>query len=181
MRTKDIEYLMLSLDENDPYREELRRKYFPQKRILAVEDLLSFATDDPAFCGNFVGAYIRARKVLPDQVWPASMWRAYCCRRYGTDLRYSDTACFKALALRHPRNRGTQMAIKALVCAGLNPAEIAATLNMSAQVVDIYCQLYFNLAHRLEDKAFMMKVLNPKGDLKMFNGDRTVHNPELVL
>ena len=63
------------------------------------------------------------------------------------------------------------MAIKALVCAGMTPAEIAATLNMSVEVVDIYCQLYFNLAHRLEDKSFMMKVLNPKGHLKMFNGD----------
>src|SRR6266481_9381783 len=94
MRTKDIEYLVLSRDENCPYREELRRKYFPQKKTLAVEDLLSFAMDDPAFCGNFVGAHIRARKVLPDQVWSASLWRAYCCRRYGEQLTYSDTACF---------------------------------------------------------------------------------------
>jgi hypothetical protein len=63
----------------------------------------------------------------------------------------------------------------------MNPAEIAATLNKAVEVVDIYCLLFFNVAHRLEDKSFMLKVLNPKGHLKMFNGDQAVHNPELVL
>ncbi len=159
MRTKDIEYLVL----------------------ISVEDRLTFATGDPAFAWHFVAAFVRAGKVLPDAVWQAALWRAYCCRRYGPELTYQDPVCFKALSLRHPKERVVQRAIKALICAGLTSSQIAEALGISVEVVELYSQLFFNVSDRREDKAFMMKVLNPKAHLKMFNADRAVHNPELLL
>src|SRR5258708_7694434 len=181
MKIKDIENLIVDQPDTCPYLGEVRKRYFPHKSTLTVQDRLSFAPTDPGFGGHFVAAYFRAGKVLPNQVWWPSLWRAYCCLRFGHQLAYQDRDCFRALALSHPKERVTQRAIKALACAGMNSVDIAQVLGTSAKVVEIYLELFFDFADRRENQAFVMKVLNPKGELKMFNAEEGVHDPELIL
>src|SRR6266567_1039407 len=102
MKTKDIENLVVDQPETCPFLEEVRKRHFPRKARLTMQDRLSIAPRDPAFGDHFVWAYIRAGKVLPDQVWWPSLWRAYCCRRFGDRLAYEDRDCLRALALHRP-------------------------------------------------------------------------------
>src|SRR6266702_2271073 len=98
MKIKDIENLIVDQPETCPYLEEVRKRQFPRKLRLTMENRLSIAPTDPAFGGHFVGAYIRAGKVLPDRVWWPVLWRAYCCRRFGDRLAYEDRDWLRALA-----------------------------------------------------------------------------------
>jgi hypothetical protein len=181
MKIIDIENLIVDQPDNCPYFAEVRKRHFPHKARLTMQDRLSIAPTDPAFGNHFIGAYIRAGKVLPDHVWWASLWRAYCCLRFGHQLAYQDQDCFRALALSHPKERVTQLAIKALCCAGLESIEIAQALGLGTKVVEIYLELFFDFADRRENQSFVMKVLNPKAELKMFRADKAAHDPELLL
>jgi hypothetical protein len=42
---------------------------------------------DPAFGIHFVRSYHRADGWLPNEVWSASLWRAFCALRYDQELR----------------------------------------------------------------------------------------------
>jgi|ERR1044071_1141461 hypothetical protein len=180
MKIKDIENFILDLPEN-PYFVEVRRRHLPHKGRLTVQERLTFAPTDPAFGIHFVRAYIDAGKVLPDRVWWASLWRAYCCLRFDHQLVYQDQDCFRALALSHPKERVTQRAIKALTVAGMKAVEIAQVLGLPEKVVEIYLELFFDFADRCENQSFVMKVLNPKAELKMFRAEKAVHDPEIML
>ncbi len=185
MKIKDIENLIVDQPDTCPYLAEARKCHFPHKARLTMQDRLSFAPTDPAFGGNFTGAYVRAGKVLPDQVWWPSLWRAYCCKRFGDQLAYSDRDCLLALALhapsKDPSRRVTQIAIKALACAGMTPTAIGQALGFPATVLKLYLELFFDFADRSDNQAFVMKVLNPKAELKMFKADTVAHDPELIL
>jgi hypothetical protein len=185
MKIKDIENLVVDQPDTCPFLAEVRKRHFPHKARLTMQDRLSIAPCDPAFGDHFVGAYIRAGKVLPDQVWWPSLWRAYCCKRFGDRLAYQDRDCLRALALHQPSNncsqRVTQIAIKALACAGMGPTAIGQTLGMPATVVEIYLELFFDFTDRSDNQSFVMKVLNAKAELKMFKAEKMVHDPELLL
>src|ERR1041385_6357758 len=185
MKIKDIENLVVDQPDTCPYLEEIRKRHFPRRARLTMQDRLSIAPTDPAFGGHFVGAYVRAGKVLPDQVWWPSLWRAYCCKRFGDQLAYSDRDCLLALAIhqpsKDPAQRVTQIAIKALACSGMSPTAIGAALGLPSTVVVIYLELFFDFADRRENKSFVMKVLNPKAELKAFKADNVAHDPELLL
>src|SRR5438034_5063514 len=152
MKIKDIENLVVDQPDACPYLAEVRKRHFPHKARLTTEDRLSIAPTDPAFGGHFVAAHIRAGKVLPDAVWQASLWRAYCCKRFGDQLAYSDRDCLRALALhqpsKDPSQRVTQIAIKALACGGLSDTAIGRALGLSATVVKLYLELFFDFADR---------------------------------
>jgi len=185
MKIKDIENLVVDQPDTCPFLAELRKCHFPHKARLTMEDRLSIAPIDPAFGDHFVGAHIRAGKVLPDQIWWPSLWRAYCCKRFGDQLAYSDRDCLQALALhapsKDPSQRVTQIAIKALACAGMSPTAIGQALGIPTKVVQIYLELFFDFADRSENQLFVMKILNPKAELKIFRADKAAHDPELLL
>ena len=171
MKNEHIRNLILHLDEDSPFLIEIHRRFFPRKETLTTADRLVHPMGDPAFGIHFVRAYHRAGGWLPDEIWWPSIWRAFCCLRYDSELRGQDGVCLEALALGHPANRAKQVMIKGLLCAGMTYEEVGELVGMSKDVVEVYAHLFFDFAERRDDLSFVMKVLNPRAHLSILNTD----------
>ena len=171
MKNEHIRNLILHLDEDSPFLIEIHRRFFPRKETLTTADRLVHPMGDPAFGIHFVRAYHRAGGWLPDEIWWPSIWRAFCCLRYDSELRGQDGVCLEALALGHPANRAKQALIKGLLCAGMTYEEIGELVGMSKDVVEVYAHLFFDFAERRDDHSFVMKVLNPRAHLNVLNAE----------
>src|SRR5882724_12751831 len=117
MKNQDIEKLILSPPQDCPYREAVRRRFFPRQQTIEPADCLVYALRDPAFESHFTLAYVRAGRRLPQQVINWSVWRLYSLLRYNGRGIATDFMGLKARALAHPSNRSVQAKIKGVLCA----------------------------------------------------------------
>jgi len=72
-KSEDIKELVLSLPDDSPYLQELRRAFLPHTKVLLPSDRIALSLRDPAFEYHFAAAYDRAGKTLPAQVISASI------------------------------------------------------------------------------------------------------------
>ena len=172
MKTEEVRNLIIHLDDESPYLLEIRRRFFRWQKSLSTSDRLVYM-GDPAFGIHFVRAYYRAGACLPNRIYSPSLWRAFCCMRYEQERRGQDDDCFEALALAHPANRVMQARIKGLLCAGQSYQEVGKRCGKSPNVIELYAHLFFDFLDRRDDDSFVMKVLNPRLDLTIFNAGRT--------
>lgn len=173
MKNEEIRKLLLSLPDDSPYLEEIRRRFFPHKKVLSLDDRLVFALRDPAFEYHFAAAYARAKHMLPPEVCSWSIWRIYSLLRYKLRTLSTDFAGLEARALAHPSNRGIQALLKGLLCACKDYKEVAERSGISVEVIELYSRWYFDFLSRRDDERFVMPVLNPKCELNLFTPERT--------
>jgi hypothetical protein len=175
MKNEEIKRLVLGLQDDSPFLEEIRQRFFSRKKVLSPDDRLVYPMRDPAFEFHFAAAYARAKKMLPAEVFKASVWRAYSHLRYGIK---NDPAGSEAITFGHPSNRGKQAWVKGLLCSGISYAEVAKWTGLSSEVVEVYAHWFFDFAERQDDETFVMSVLNPRTELSLIRNDRS---PDRIL
>ena len=154
-----VRELFLLLPSGSAYPATQRRSPFGPPRQEPAERF-ALALHDPAFAWSFVEAHLKTGKWLPDTICEWPMIQAFAAGFF----RVSEPLIMEVASLRSPARWQERDWLDALLLtADSTTADIATLLRLSAEVVEAYTTLFWNVRDRRDEPAYMAQLLYPEG------------------
>lgn len=164
MTRDEVESLIPFIPDDAPYLRHLPEMDLAQRKVAQRAKFISYALTDPKFGWKFINGIARSCREFPWELTGLDILvRAFHCVCHG-DIESKDL--LYAIALEMPDSHQLRAIVKCALCdPSKHPSDIDKWLHLPDGTARAYNDLFFNVADRRDEPAYLTSIVWPDGRL----------------